>query len=36
MSRYLIVASLFVLALITYVDRAAISSAKDAMAAEFR
>ena len=34
MIRYLIVAGLFLLALITYVDRAAISSAKDAMAAE--
>jgi MFS family permease len=32
--RYLIVASLFVLSLITYIDRAAISSAKTPMAAE--
>lgn len=34
MARYLVVASLFVLSLITYVDRAAISSAKSAMADE--
>lgn len=34
MLRYLVVGSLFVLSLITYIDRAAISSAKEAMAAE--
>ena len=34
MSRYLVVAGLFVLSLITYVDRAAISSVKDGLAAE--
>jgi MFS transporter, ACS family, glucarate transporter len=34
MGRYLVVASLFVLSLITYIDRAAISSAKAAMSGE--
>ena len=34
MRRYLVVAGLFVLSLITYIDRAAISSAKEAMAGE--
>ena len=34
MTKYLIVGSLFILALITYVDRAAIASAKDEMAVE--
>ena len=34
MSRYLVVAGLFVLSLITYIDRAAISSAKEPIAAE--
>ncbi len=34
MGRYIVVASLFVLSLITYVDRAAISSAKTAMSAD--
>ncbi|MEX2264190.1 MAG: MFS transporter, partial [Bryobacteraceae bacterium] len=34
MSRYLVVAALFVLSLITYIDRAAISSAKDAIGAD--
>jgi hypothetical protein len=33
--RYLVVGGLFVLSLITYVDRAAISTAKGPMAAEF-
>ena len=34
MSRYLVVAGLFILSLITYIDRAAISGAKDLMASE--
>ncbi len=34
MSRYLVVAGLFVLSLITYVDRAAIASVKDAMSGD--
>ena len=34
MSRYIVVASLFVLSLITYIDRAAISSSKEVMSAE--
>jgi ACS family glucarate transporter-like MFS transporter len=34
MARYILVAALFVLSLITYIDRAAISSAKEPMAAE--
>jgi ACS family glucarate transporter-like MFS transporter len=34
LSRYVVVAALFVLSLITYIDRAAISSAKDAIATE--
>jgi ACS family glucarate transporter-like MFS transporter len=33
-SRYLVVAALFVLSLITYIDRAAISSVKDPLASE--
>ena len=36
MSRYFVVAGLFVLSLITYVDRAAISSVKEPLAAELR
>jgi hypothetical protein len=36
MTKYLIVGSLFILALITYVDRAAIASAKDEMAVDSR
>jgi MFS transporter, ACS family, glucarate transporter len=36
MSRYLVVAGLFVLSLITYVDRAAISSVKEPLALELR
>ena len=35
-SRYLVVAGLFVLSLITYVDRAAISSVKEPLAAELQ
>jgi ACS family glucarate transporter-like MFS transporter len=35
-TRWLVVAGLFVLSLITYVDRAAISSAKDAIAADLK
>lgn len=34
MSRYLVVAGLFVLSLITYIDRAAIASAKETMSAD--
>ncbi|MBK5291654.1 MAG: MFS transporter [Acidobacteriia bacterium] len=34
MNRYLVVAGLFVLSLITYIDRAAIASAKDAMSGD--
>lgn len=34
MARYLLVAGLFILSLITYIDRAAISGAKDLMSAE--
>jgi ACS family glucarate transporter-like MFS transporter len=34
MARYLVVAALFLLSLITYIDRAAISSAKGAVAAD--
>jgi len=34
MGRYLVIASLFVLSLITYIDRAAISSSKGVMAAD--
>jgi ACS family glucarate transporter-like MFS transporter len=34
MTRYLVVAALFILSLITYVDRAAISSAKEPIASE--
>lgn len=36
MPRYLVVAGLFVLSLITYVDRAAISSVKEPLASELR
>jgi len=34
MSRYLVVAGLFILSLITYIDRAAIASVKDAMSGD--